>query len=71
MEPTPTKPTNTNTPLTPPQDNLARIPKASAYWMSQYFWSESARFGAPYYHGLFALKGADAGAAARAFANRA
>ncbi|GBF91257.1 beta-glucosidase [Raphidocelis subcapitata] len=52
------------------KDNLARIPKASAYWMSKYFWTESARFGAPYYHGLFALKGADAEAAARALVNR-
>jgi hypothetical protein len=53
-----------------PQNNLQRIPKASALWFSKYFWSESARFPEPYYQGMFELKGPAAAAAARAFYNQ-
>lgn len=52
------------------QDNLKRIPKASALWFSKNFWSVSGRFGADYYHGLFQMKGGDLKAADRALVNK-
>ncbi|KIZ04410.1 beta-glucosidase [Monoraphidium neglectum] len=35
------------------KNGLERVPKASAYWMSKYFWSESALFESSYYKGLY------------------
>ncbi|KAI8476896.1 MAG: beta-glucosidase 1B [Monoraphidium minutum] len=35
------------------ENNLERIPKASAHWMARHFWAESALFEPAYYKGLF------------------
>ena len=51
-------------------DNLKRIPKASALWFQKYFWGVSGRFGADYYAGRFKLRPADLKAVQAAFVNR-
>ncbi len=77
MRPPPTQHAHTHTHAhthpntqTHAQDNLKRIPKASALWFSKNFWEVSGRFGPDFYRGLFPLKGADAKAAKAALVNR-
>jgi hypothetical protein len=45
----------TDAPLPPPQNNLTRTPKGTAYWFAKHFYADSARHDPSYYKGMFAL----------------